>query len=76
MNEYTLFPLFGDDFEQTYQLQHEVQNVTICRSIKLQITVSVLALNKITLSQIFKTLWCSKYISIQVTCTHAMHIEI
>ncbi len=39
MNEYILFPPFAEDFEQTYQLQHEVQNITTYRSIKLQITV-------------------------------------
>ncbi len=27
MSEYTLFPPFAEDFEQTYQLQHEVQNI-------------------------------------------------
>ncbi len=35
MNEYTLLPPFAEDFEQTYQLQHEVQNITIYSSIKL-----------------------------------------
>ncbi len=39
MNEYNLFSPFAEDFEQTYQLQHEVQNITIYRSIKLEITV-------------------------------------
>ncbi len=33
MNEYTLFPPVAEDFEQTYKLQHEIQNITIYTAI-------------------------------------------